>query len=240
MGDRPSSFTRSRQALARQQQPQEQLFDTHPEVSLDFEIVRQAAKQKYTRPFLIVDTAIVRGKARRFRAAMPRVRPHYAVKANPDRRVLKVLAQEGCGFEIASTTELDLLMSLGVPPAEVFFSNPVKSRDAVAYAAAKGVEWFVTDSADEMRRIHAVKPDAKQYLRIATPNIGSDWPLSGKFGAGAGDAREIIAAAAKLGVDLAGVTFHVGSQCRNPENWRVALEKARSLFEVMTKAGLKP
>jgi len=131
MGDHPSSFTRSRSsAVARQQQPQEQLFDTHPEVSLDFEIVRQAARQKYTRPFLILDTAIVREKARRFRAAMPRVRPHYAVKANPDRRVLKVLAQEGCGFEIASTAELDLLVSLGVPAAEVFYSNPVKSRES--------------------------------------------------------------------------------------------------------------
>src|SRR3954466_10363527 len=240
MGDRLSSFTRSRQSALARQQPQEQLFDTHAEVSLDFELVRQAAKQKYTRPFLIVDTAIVRGKARRVRAAMPRVRPHYAVKANPDRRVLKALVQEGAGFEIASTAELDLLLSLGVPAAEVFYSNPVKSRDAIAYAAAKGVEWFVVDSADELRKVSEVKPDAKLYLRIAAPNIGSDWPLSGKFGAGVGDAREIVALAAKLGADLAGVTFHVGSQCRNPQNWRVALEKARTLFDAMTKAGLKP
>ena len=244
MGDRPSSsFTRSRTALARQQPPQsqhEQLFDTHPEVSLDFEIVRQAASQKYTRPFLILDAAIVRGKARRFRAAMPRVRAHYAVKANPDRRVLKALMQEGCGFEIASTAELDLLLGLGVPAAEVFFSNPVKSREAIACAAAKGVEWFVVDSTDEVRKVHETKPDAKLYLRIAAPNIGSDWPLSGKFGAAPSDAREIVAFAAKRGADLAGVTFHVGSQCRNPENWRVALEKARSLFDVMIKAGLKP
>src|SRR5437868_6363699 len=150
MGERPSSIVRARQSAVAKQQPQEQLFDTHPEVSLDFEIVRQAARQKYNRPFLIVDTAIVRGKVRRFRAAMPRVRPHYAVKANPDRRVLKVLAQEGTGFEIASTAELDLLISLGVPAGEVFFSNPVKSRDAVAYAASMGVEWFVVDSADEV------------------------------------------------------------------------------------------
>jgi ornithine decarboxylase len=168
------------------------------------------------------------------------VRPHYAVKANPDRRVLKVLAQEGAGFEIASTAELDLLLGLGVPAAEIFFSNPMKSRDSIAYAAAKGVEWFVVDSVDELRRIHEITPDAKQYLRIATPNIGSDWPLSGKFGCGVGDAREMVALAAKLGVDLAGVTFHVGSQCRNPENWRVALEKAKSLFDAMAKAGLKP
>jgi len=237
MGDRPNSLARNRQQSAN---PQEQLFDTHPEVSLDFEIVRQAARQKYTRPFLILDTAIVREKLRRFRAALPRVRPHYAVKANPDRRVLKVLAQQGAGFEIASTAELDLLLSLGVDAAEVFFSNPMRSRESDAYAASKGVRWFVVDSVDELRRMHAVDPAACLYLRIATPNIGSDWPLSGKFGAGAGEAREIIATAAKLGADLGGVTFHAGSQCRNPENWRVGIEKARTLFDAMTKAGLKP
>jgi ornithine decarboxylase len=98
MGDSPSSLARNRQQSSL---PQVQLFDTHPEVSLDFETVRQAARQKYTRPFLIIDTAIVRDKLRRFRDAMPRVRPHYAVKANPDRRVLKALVQEGAGFEIA-------------------------------------------------------------------------------------------------------------------------------------------
>ncbi|MGH8687535.1 MAG: type III PLP-dependent enzyme [Burkholderiales bacterium] len=237
MGDRPGSFARNRQSTA---VPQQQLFDTHPEVSLDLDIVRQSARQKYTRPFLIIDTALVREKLRRFRAVMPRVRPHYAVKANPDRRVLKVLAQEGAGFEIASTAELDLLVSLGVPAAGVFFSNPMRSRDADGYAAAKGVRWFVIDSVDELRRMHAVDPSASLYLRIATPNIGSDWPLSGKFGAGAGDTREIIATAAKLGADLAGVTFHAGSQCRNPENWRVGIEKARTLFDQMSKAGLKP
>src|ERR671923_2638947 len=155
MGDRPSSIARRQNTLLKHQ-PQETLFDTHPEVSLDFELVRQAARQKYSRPFLILDTAIVRNKIRRFRAAMPRVRPHYAVKANPDRRVLKTLVQEGAGFEIASTAELDLLLGLGVPAAEVFYSNPMKSRDAIAYAAAKGVEWYVVDSVDEVRRIHEV------------------------------------------------------------------------------------
>ncbi len=237
MGVRPSSIGR----LTKQNSlPQEQLFDTHAESSLDFEIVRQASLQKYTRPFLILDTAIVREKARRFRAAMPRVRPHYAVKANPERRVLKALLQEGCSFEIASTAELDLLLSLGVKPAEVFYSNPVKSRQAITYAAAKGVEWFVIDSVDELRRVHEIKADAKTYLRLATPNIGSDWPLSGKFGAGAGDTREIIQTSAKIGADLAGVTFHAGSQCRNPENWRVGIEKARTTFDAMAKAGLEP
>jgi ornithine decarboxylase len=102
------------------------------------------------------------------------------------------------------------------------------------------VEWYVVDSVDELRRVHEVRADAKAYLRVATPNIGSDWPLSGKFGAGAGEAREIVLTAAELGADLAGVTFHAGSQCRNPENWRVGIEKARALFDTMERAGLRP
>jgi len=236
MGSRPASIVRNRQT----QPLQEQFFDTHPEVSLDFETVRAAARQKYARPFLILDTAIVREKLRRFRAVMPRVRPHYAVKANPDRRVVKALVQEGSGFEIASPAELDLLLSLGVPAGEIFYSNPVKARDAVAYAARQGVEWYVIDTVDELRKVYEVKRDAKLYLRIAAPNIGSDWPLSGKFGAGASEAKEIIAAAAALGADLAGITFHVGSQCRNPENWRVGIEKSRALFDAMQKLGLRP
>ncbi|HVP08376.1 MAG TPA: type III PLP-dependent enzyme [Burkholderiales bacterium] len=235
MGARPGGIDGKASAL-----PQDQLFDTHPEVSLDLEIVRAAARRSYGRPFLILDSALVRHKLRRFRAAMPRVRVHYAVKANPERRVLEALLAEGACFEIASTSELDLLLALGADPAGVLYSNPVKSREAIAYAAARGVQWYAVDSVDELRRVHAARADAKAYLRLATPNIGSDWPLSGKFGAGASEAREIIQVAARIGADLAGATFHAGSQCRNPENWRVGIEKARTAFDAMAKAGLRP
>ena len=219
---------------------QTHLFDSHPESSLDFEKVRAAVKDGYDKPFLLVDSNIIREKARRFAAAMPRVRPHYAVKANPDPRVLKTVMAEGGGFEIASIAELDLLLELGAPAAEIFYSNPVKSRDQIAQAAAKGVEWYVIDSLEELTKIQSIKADAKLYLRIDTPNIGSDWPLAGKFGAHTSEARDIVTAAARAGADLAGVAFHVGSQCRNPENWRVGIERARAVFDQMGKAGLNP
>jgi ornithine decarboxylase len=219
---------------------QELLFDTHPEAGLDFEVARAAARQAYERPFLILDAAIVRAKARRFRAAMPRVRPHYALKANPDPRVVKALGEEGCGFEIASTAELERLLALGVEASDLSYSNPMKSRQAIAAAAAKGVDRLAVDSVEELRRVHEGNANAQICLRIATPTLGSDWALSGRFGAGAAEAREIIAVAARLGADLAGVAFHVGSQCRNPENWRVGIEKSRLLFEAMAKAGLEP
>lgn len=227
-------------AALRQDVEAEEVFDTHPEVSLDFKLVQSALKQGYTKPFLLLDSNIVRNKARRFKATMPRVHPHYAVKANPDLRVLKTLIEEKVGFEIASISELDLLLSLGVPAAEIFYSNPIKSRAYIEYAASKGVEWYVLDSLEELRKITSVKPDAKMYLRIDTPNIGSDWPLAGKFGTHAAEIKDIIHEAAKLKADLAGVTFHVGSQCRNPQNWRVGIERSLRVFEDMRHAGLTP
>lgn len=218
----------------------EVLFDTHPEITLDFKYVQDELKKGYQKPFLLVDSNIIRNKTQRFKTAMPRVHPHYAVKANPDRRVLEALIEEGTGFEIASIAELDLLLDLGVLAHEIFYSNPMKSRAYLEYAAAKGVEWFVIDSVEELRKIVSVKADAKMYLRIDTPNIGSDWPLAGKFGTHLGDIHEIIQEASELGADLAGVTFHVGSQCRNPQNWRVGIERAKKVFDDMRAMGLKP
>ena len=153
----------ARTATIKQIRPQPEFpLDTHPEVSLDFTRVKQfLSKHGYKRSVLLVDLDIVRAKTRRFRAALPRVQPHFAVKANPDPRVLKALIQEGSRFEIASIAELDLLMSLNVKPAEVFYSNPMKSRAYLEYAASKGVEWYVVDS-EEVVSISTSRPPVSE------------------------------------------------------------------------------
>ena len=207
---------------------------------IDFRKLQAALSECYRGPFLLLDLDIVRAKARRFRTAMPRVRPHYAVKANPHPAVLKALHEEGVAFEIASAGELDLLTELGIPASSVFYSNPIKCREHVTRAAGRGVEWFVVDSVEELRKVVTIKFDAKLCLRIDVPNVGSDWPLSGKFGASPEAAREIVAVAAELGGDLAGASFHVGSQCTNPENWRLGIEGAKQTLAEMRSAGLRP
>jgi ornithine decarboxylase len=197
-------------------------------------------EQGYGGPFLILDSSIIRTKAQQFMQALPRVHPHFAVKSNPDIRVLTILKEEGVSFEIASKVELDSLLALGVRAEEIFYSNPIKSRRYCEYAASKGVQWFVVDSEEELRKIYQIKPDARIYLRIYTTNEGSGWPLSSKFGARESQTQIIIETAATLGADLAGVTFHVGSQCQNINNWRVGIRTAAKVFEQMRNVGLNP
>lgn len=216
------------------------VYDTHPEISLDFSRVREAVKEGHHTPFLLLDPELIRIKARRFKAAMPRVQPHYALKANPHPMVIRTLIQEGVGFEIASIAELDMLRKFSVPAKDIYYSNPIKSSEYLEYAARMGVEWYVMDCVDELRKIVRIKPDAKLYLRIDTQNLGSDWPLSGKFGASLPESKEIIAEAVRLKADLAGVTFHVGSQCRNVDNWHIGIDNAKMVFDLMREEGLEP
>ncbi len=203
-------------------------------------LVREQLRQGYETPFLLLDSAFIRNQVRRFKAAMPRVKPHFAVKSNPDTKILQILKEEGAGFEIASRTELDALLQMDIDAAQVFYSNPVKSSAYIQYTATTGLEWYSIDSIEELRKVHQIKPDAKFYLRIHTTNEGATFPLSEKFGAYPDDIERIIEEAASLKADLAGVTFHVGSQCTNIENWRLGIRAARQIFSQMTEAGLKP
>ena len=238
MGDRSSSVARTK---ANRSSAARRLFDTHAEVSLDFELVRQAASQKYTRPFLILDTAIVRSKVRRFRAAMPRVRPHYAVKANPDPRVLKVLVAGGRGLR-------DRLDRRARPAARarraggggvLLQPDEVARGDRLRRGQGRGV-------VRRRQRRRAAPHPRGQARRQAVPahrhpqhrqRLAALRQVRLRRRRRARDHRRRPRSSAPTSP---GVTFHVGSQCRNPENWRVALERAKTLFDVMTKAGLKP
>ena len=228
------------QAALDQQVELESLFDSHQELTLDVAHVTQLLREGYEQPVLILDLDIVRQKYDRFKAAMPGISAHYAVKANPDIRVLRALKGKGCKFEIASIQELDLLLSIGVDTSTVHYSNPVKPGSFIKYAASKGVRWFAFDSREELVKIKNIVPDAKLYLRFDTPNIGSDWPLSGKFGTKVRDIDGILDAAIEISADLCGLTFHVGSQCRNIDNWNQAIDTSKKIFKSMLNRGLKP
>ena len=99
--------------------------------------------------------------------AMPSVTPHYAVKANPDKEILKILMQEGVNFEIASVAELHLLMDLKVEPKSILFSNPIKSSKALKEALSYGVQWFAADTPEEVIKIAEIDNSARIFLRIA-------------------------------------------------------------------------
>ena len=194
----------------------------------------------YHQPVLVMSRQRLRANVRRFMAAMPRVRPHFAVKANPDKEILRIFKEEGTCFEIASIAELDAMVTLGADMETVFYSNPIKSPQSIKHAADHGVIWYCVDTHEEVEKIAMINPQAKLYLRIAVSNEGSSWPLAGKFGAGAAAVEAIIAAAKQFNMPICGVTFHVGSQCCNIDNWVAGIRAAKQLFAKLISHGFMP
>jgi ornithine decarboxylase len=204
-----------------------------------FKALQYLDNEKIITPFLLIDSEKVREKVALIGRHIKNAKLFYAVKANPDIKVIKFLNKLKTGFEIASEGELELLLSIGVEASRIISSNPVKSLKFLKLAASYGVDRFSFDSPDEVDKLMKYIPGCSVYIRLSVPNEGSEWPLSKKFGVELDNALELLLYAGKRGLKPAGITFHVGSQCTNVYSWNIALDKAKALWDMAGKKGLK-
>jgi ornithine decarboxylase len=189
-------------------------------------------------PYLLVDREKVGEKVKTIGKHIKNSEIFYAVKANPDIEILRLINKMGIGFEIASEGELAMLVSMGVSTERIISSNPIKTFKFLRMSADYGVSYFAIDSLDEIDKIRNCCPGSRVYVRLAVPNEGSEWPLSRKFAVEIDVAEELLVYAKKKGLDPVGITFHVGSQCTNMYNWNSALDKAKILWDRAEKRGI--
>jgi len=189
-------------------------------------------------PYLLVDSAKVKEKVKTIGKEIKNSEIYYAVKANPDIEILRLINKLGIGFEIASEGELAMLASMGVRTDRIISSNPIKTFKFLKMSADYGVSYFAFDSMAEIKKINYYCPGSKVYVRLAVPNLGSEWPLSTKFAVEIDEAEELLVYAKKKGLDPVGITFHVGSQCTNMYSWNAALDKAKILWDRAEKRGI--
>ncbi len=187
---------------------------------------------------LDVDAAVER--LAQLRLALPNTAIHYAVKANPHPVLLRALADSGASFDVASPTEVRAALAAGAVPEQLILSNPIKRGDHIAECHGLGVRLFVADAEPEIHKIAAYAPGSSLVCRITTSGVGSDWPLSRKYGATPDQAVDLLCLADKLDLAAAGVSFHVGSQQRDPEAWRPAIADAAFVFGQLRQCGLAP
>jgi ornithine decarboxylase len=189
-------------------------------------------------PFLAVDLDTVAERYARFTAAIPGVNTFYAMKCNSAEDVLGTLAALGSSFEVASIGELRMLQAIGIDPAEVLYSNPIKPPQAIVEARKAGLWRFSFDSEGELHKLAQHAPGAAVYIRLRVDDSMSLFPLSRKFGAEAHEARALLLLAKELGLRPYGITFHVGSQCATTSAWRGAIAAAGRLMAALAEDGV--
>ncbi len=206
---------------------------------MDQRTLLQLAKTHGT-PLFVVDHKVLRENYAQFRKYLPRVQVYFAVKANADPAIVRTFYDAGASFDVASIAEFMIVHRLieHLPDKDrqdfiwnrIIYANPIKAVETLELL--EPYKPLVTyDNHEEVIKIARHAPHSGLVLRLRVPNTGSMVELSSKFGALPGEAVDLITFAQNNKLEVEGLSFHVGSQCTNPNNYSEALQLAADIFE---------
>ncbi|MDF2387350.1 diaminopimelate decarboxylase [Nostoc ellipsosporum NOK] len=202
-------------------------------------------------PVYVYSTEAFREAARAFRKGLEPVGRHhvaFAVKANPNLAVLRLLANEGFGADVVSGGELSRALAAGIPAHDVVFSGVGKTRKELHQALDAGIGQFNLELEEEgvvLAEIARAKGmTAPAALRV-NPDVDagthekiSTGKAENKFGLPIDQAPAIFDRLAKLeGIDLRGVAVHIGSQLLSLDPLEAAFERVGRLVAELRAAG---
>jgi ornithine decarboxylase len=208
----------------------------------------QSFSRKHGTPLVIIDHDIIRKNYAAFRRYLPTVQCYYAVKANPAPEIVRTLYKAGASFDVASLPEfMTVYDNIKKLPAKkqqdfiwdkIIYANPTKPKETLLQLD-KYKPLVTYDNLDELKKIKKFAPHAGVVLRLRVANTGSQCELSSKFGCETGEAVDLIEAAFKMGLVVEGLSFHVGSQCTNFQNFVQALNAAAAIMRESRERGHK-
>jgi ornithine decarboxylase len=199
--------------------------------------IRRLVKE-FGSPLLIVDCERVRVQLRKLRKALPGVDLHYALKPLPHSAVVRTVNAEGAFMDLATTGEVQLVQRLGIDPNRCIHTHPIKRDQDIRNALEYGVRVFVVDNPDEVRKFVPYVGKAELLLRVSFRSPGAVCDLSRKFGCDPENAVALARLAAELGIEVRGLSFHVGSQAADAGKHVEAIEACTKLLAACRKEKL--
>jgi len=187
--------------------------------------------------FYFIDLGTVLKKYQQWVQHLPRVKPFYAIKCNPNTAIIKTLATMGVNFDCASKTEIQQILGAGISPSRIIYANPTKMKSHITYAKTSGVDLMTFDNTFELEKIAETYPTSRLLLRIITDDSQSVCKFSTKFGAPLGQTKAILTRAKELNLNVTGISFHVGSGCMSVQSFIAAIQSAHRVFKQAEEIG---
>ena len=186
-------------------------------------------------PILICDLEQVKKNFLLLKKNFLGIKPYYAVKANPHKKIINTLEGLGSYFDCASINEVSLCIKNNVKPNKISFGNTIKKNIDIKKAYKLGVNLFAFDAKIELEKLANNAPGANVFCRIQVPNGGAQWPLSNKFGCSPSIVEELTIYAKQLNLKPIGISFHVGSQQKYKTTWEKAIKISSEVFKNIEK-----
>jgi ornithine decarboxylase len=190
--------------------------------------------------FYTLDLSVLKRVYDEWTEALPHIKPYYAVKCNPNIQIIEALAKMGSNFDCASPAEIQAVLDLGVEPERILYANPCKRVSDIVFAKDKKVMRTTFDSVCELKKIASVFPECKLLLRIRADDPSARCNLGVKYGAEERDWDVLLFTARTLGLDVIGVSFHVGSFASSSKVFEEAVRTAERAVDLAREHGYDP
>lgn len=189
--------------------------------------------------FFVADLGEVYRSYKLWMEKLPQVHPHYAVKCNTDVEVVKLLGNLGVNFDCASKREIDTVLGLGFDSLRIVYANPCKTNSFIRHAKNVNIRLTTVDNSQELYKMKKFHPECGILIRIATDDSTAQCQLSTKFGCSIDCAvEELLPLCKQLGLNVAGVAFHVGSGAKDFDSIYRAVKEARYVFDRSEQLGM--
>jgi len=188
--------------------------------------------------FFLGDLGDVVSKFVKWKELLPRVQPFYAIKCNPDDKVVKLLADLGTGFDCASKGEIAQVLAAGVPSSRIIYANPCKQKSFLKYACKHSVDLMTFDNEAELYKVKELYPNARLVLRLLpTTDFKVQCELGNKFGCHPDSVATLLARAQELDLNVMGISFHVGSGVEEAAAFSCAVRQAHKAWKLAEAMG---
>lgn len=180
--------------------------------------------------FYVYNLKHVEAKYAEWIAAFPRIRPYYAMKANPNEEIIKTLVRLGAGVDCASAREIEVATACGA--TDIIFAQPCKTPNDIR--ETREITLTTVDSESELLKLAVLHPECRVLIRIRCDDPTARHPLGSKFGCDMMDVPFLLSLAQELKISVVGVSFHVGSASNDPGAYARAIQDARYIHDTFS------
>tara|TARA_R110002074_G_scaffold402342_1_gene608154 strand:- start:98793 stop:100010 length:1218 start_codon:yes stop_codon:yes gene_type:complete len=214
--------------------------ESHPDV---LELFDRASLEelvaKHETPFMVLDLSEVEYQYMSLQAALPGVKLFYALKALSHPALIKRLKSLGSYFDLATIGEVELVESLGVSSDRCLHSHPIKKDKEIKRSLAFGCNRFVVDNIEELKKFIPYAGQVELIMRVSFRSKQAVVDLSRKFGCSLEELPVMVELAQKNGIEIVGLSFHVGSQSLSPMTQANAIRASVAAIKVMNSVNWK-
>ncbi len=208
----------------------------------------RALAEEFGTPLYVYSASYIRDRVRAYKEAFPNALICYAVKANFNPHIIRLVKEEGAGADIVSGGELYASLQAGVDPKKIVYAGVGKTPKEIEYAISSDILMFNVESRMELEVLDQIAERMGKKVRIAIrvnpdvdpkthPYISTGMKKS-KFGVDIKRAKEEYEYARNLkNLEIVGIHCHIGSQILDVSPYIEAVEKIVELYHYLTKNG---